>query len=220
MENLDERDFERVRVLAEKLLLIPECPRSGVAVEALTEHLVRMCGSLDEAAWLADEALAQWDEWRGVKGLAFLLHMHRFSPLPDPNRAADAEQKARWLAEGAEYDPHWAEKLLKAAKGDAKAEAVEMHLKAIRDMLHYTEGEGHHESRDSFWHDARRYDLAQHPELVEWVRGGEVGPMPSLEPLSRRKPPRAVPGVDRRPITSEDVELELERQGRKSKPTP
>ena len=220
MENLDEYGYQCVRGLAEKLLLIPDCPRSAPAVEALTEHLVRMCSSVEEAAWLADEALAQWDEWRGVKGLAYLLHMHRFPPLPDPNRAADAEQKARWVAEGAEYDPHWAEKLLKAAKGDAKAEAIEMHLKAIRDMLFYTEGAGQHESRDSFWHDAKRYDLAEHPDLVEWVRGGEVGPMPSLEPLSRRKAARSVPGADRRPITAEDVERELERQGRKSKPTP
>jgi hypothetical protein len=88
---------------------------------------------------------------------------------------------------------------------------------AIRDMLFYTEGRGQRESRDRYWHDQRVFDLAEHPDLVEWIRGGEVGTIPELTPMSQRKPPRAVaasspveaaPPV---PITQADVDREREK---------
>jgi hypothetical protein len=219
MESVTEQEFEVFRSLAEKLTLISDCPRSAPVLEALTEDLVRMCSSLEEATWLVREAREKWAEWRGVAGLAYLLHLHRFPPLPPSNLAAEKEQKEQWIREGATHDPDWTEKLLKRALGkSAKEELVEVHLKAIRDMLFYTEGAGQRESRDRYWHDQRAYDLSEHPDLVAWVRAGEVGEMPDLTPMSQRKTERA-PGVpstvEGRAITQEDVDRareEYERQ--------
>jgi hypothetical protein len=216
MEN--PRTEDRWRALAETLSMIPGCPRSEPVLEALAEDLIRVCESESEATWLVREAREKWAEWRGVAGLAYLLHMRRYPPLPPSNLAAEKEQKEQWIREGATRDPDWTEKLLNRAMGkNAKEELVEVHLKAIRDMLYYTEGAGQRESRDRYWHDQRAYDLSEHPDLVKWVRGGEVGEMPDLTPMSQRKTERArgVPStVEGRAITQEDVDRAREEYER------
>lgn len=206
-------EIEQFNRLADTLSLLPSCPRSPAVLEALAEDLARMCDSLAEAQWLVREARSQWDEWRGVKALAYLLHMKRHPPLPASNLAPDEKTKARWIRERDASEFMDATQEILAGKS-SKEQMCEMHLKAIRDMLFYTEGEGQHEKQDGFWQDARQYDLKEHPDLVEWIRGGEVGEMPPLEPMSRRTAPRVrgVPSpVQNPPITAADVERERER---------
>lgn len=96
-------DDELAYALAVQLTLIPECPQSLKALEALADELNRICRDYDEAKAIVTEACDRWDRWRGVRGLIELMESKR-PEIPPSNQAKDygprpkpdCEQCADW----------------------------------------------------------------------------------------------------------------------------
>ncbi len=71
--------FEAARHIAGGCRLIPDCARDELSVEALAHVLVNLCVGYenwtptDQAVWLTQEAIDNWDKWLGVPGLKRLF---------------------------------------------------------------------------------------------------------------------------------------------------
>lgn len=170
-------------IVAKALIIRYLSPLRGYtpeAVDRLSEALQEYALSVDHAEKSLERFEDQCPTPREIKTVVWDERSAFVPPPEDP--------KLKWIAEGATYEPDWATSMLGSAAGKGiKQEMGEMHLKAIRDMLYYTEGAGRHEpGQGGFWAGAREYDLKEHFDLIEWIRNGEQGPMPPLIPMSDR----------------------------------
>lgn len=74
--------------LSQQLSLIPECPQGETAIEALADHLRRLCFDEYEAERIVTQACDRWERWKGIRGLIELIDAGR-PTLPPSNQAQD-----------------------------------------------------------------------------------------------------------------------------------
>ena len=90
---------------------------------------------------------------------------------------AEENKRAQWERIYGPPDPDWPAKMMGILVSAPSAEQLRaLHIRAIRDMLYYTEGEGIGMGDRPFWdgnhsnYGARNFDLDHYPELVAQVR--------------------------------------------------
>lgn len=149
---------------------LPADPKLPGAYHRLRDVLVDLAMSIDHAR----AALQSFDERfpspRELKEGLTNLH-DRYQPPP-----TSEEQKAKWLAEGAIYDPEWTKKLLNTL-GDVGTGATPEQFRqswqqAMLDTLWYTEGPGREVIGidRKFWQDARKHHQRTHAGAWRWLR--------------------------------------------------
>lgn len=88
--------------LAVRLTTIPDCPRSGEAIEAIADDLVELCGGgelageewtpYQQAKWLVAQA-RRWKTWQGTAGLIELYRERFRTGAPDRTTTGPAYQE-------------------------------------------------------------------------------------------------------------------------------
>lgn len=126
----------------------------------------------------------------------------------------ELDEKEKWLAEGATYDPDWSANLLKGVAQEDQF--FQLRVESVRLAIYYTDGRGVYDLLDikdakqrrgdqQYWQESRDRHLRDHPELVAWVRGGEVGPPPTDAPK-----PKVT--VIKKPVTQADVDELIQKR--------
>ena len=86
-------------------------------------------------------------------------------------RKRESNQEANWRLIYGAPDSDWPAELMGILAGAARPEEKRAcHIRAIRDMLHYTEGDGRTHGDRQYWEAARARDLAHRKALVDSVR--------------------------------------------------
>jgi hypothetical protein len=95
---LDDATCQR---LAEELTLIPDCPRSAGATEALAKYVGQIFSDPGEATAIVEQACRDWRKWEGPAGLIDLLESSRQAnpEFRDPSKPASCPlcEDERWI---------------------------------------------------------------------------------------------------------------------------
>lgn len=71
--------------LAVELGTIPDAPKTDEGQQAVARHLISLCENEEDARWVVDEAVFQWQNWKGPRRLAAMLYDRKHPELLPAN---------------------------------------------------------------------------------------------------------------------------------------
>lgn len=174
MPKLNEKQTKTAADLIQTFAACSNFPKAPAGVKALAEALERASRDFGIEPERITQACADISAYcpvpREIRNIAIGIR-------DEIRRKRETNRDAEWRLIYGAPDADWPAELMGILAGAARPEEKRAcHIRAIRDMLFYTEGDGRGTGDRAFWDGnesnpgARNLDLATWPELVEAIR--------------------------------------------------
>ncbi len=176
MPKLNKRDddAEQPEDLIQTFAACQNFPKDRAGVLALAQALARASSDFRIAMSDIVRYCADSSTWcptpRDIRMVAIGIR-------DDRRNKARGNQQAEWERIYGPPEPDWPAKLIGVLVGTKHDDTlIAVHVRAIRDMLFYTEGDGTAMGDRAFWEGdhsnigARKFDLAHYPNMINLIR--------------------------------------------------